>query len=91
MTSSLENARKLESVLYSNRILYINHNPLLTHRLPFENGWRMNDLADEIARGCVEYDITYTWQNAKVLAQKITKELGKDVRHFYGGFDLGWD
>src|ERR1700752_676154 len=82
---------RLLSVRIINRILYINNDPAMNYMLPLDNGWRANDLADEIMRACVEYDVTTNWESARFLALRLVKEILKDKRQFNGGFKLGWD
>lgn len=82
---------ELQSVQIINRIVYINSDPGMNYILPLDNGWRVNELADEILRACVEYDVSANRENAKFLALKLVNEILKDKRHFDGGFVLGWD
>lgn len=82
---------RLSSVRIINRILYINNDPGMNYLLPLDNGWRVNDLADEIMRACVEYDVIASYESARYLALRLVKEILKDKRQFDGGFELGWD
>lgn len=88
---SVPTREHLKRVRIINRILYVNGDPAMNYKLPLDNGWRVNDLADEIMRACVEYDVIANWESARFLALRLVKEILKDKRQINGGFELGWD
>lgn len=75
----------LRSVKIVGRIGYLNSDPAMPFMLPF-GAWRVNDLRDKIMLACIDYDIAATWNNAKVLALKLAKEIIRDT--IKGGFDV---
>lgn len=79
----------LASVRLIGRTLYVNNDPGMPYLLPFSNGRRVNELAEEIVRAGATYDINITWKDAKILAVIIARQIVKDT--IKGGFDLGWD
>ena len=81
----------LRSVRIIGRILYVNNDPGMNYQLPLGHCWRVNDMADEIMRACVEYDIGANYESARFLAARLAKEILKDKRQLNGGFELGWD
>lgn len=83
-------AVQLKSLKYRNRMIWINGDPYLNHLLPLDNGWRVNDLADEIMRACVDYDVNAEWDAARSLALSIMKQVCKDTIQ-NGVPSLGWD
>jgi len=79
----------LAGVRLIGRTLYVNNDPGMPYLLPLSNGWKVNELAQEIIRAGVEYDVTISWKNAKTLAIDIAKQIVSDT--LKGGFELGWD
>lgn len=75
---------RLHSVKVVGRIGYVNSDPAMPFMFPV-GAWRVNELAEHIARACVEYDIEVKWDNAKTLALSIAKKILRDTLE--GGFD----
>ena len=83
---------RLSSVKIINRVLYLNNDPAMNYMLPADNGWRVNELADEILRACAQYGVITKFESARFLASRLVKQILKEQRQTKGGlFDLGWN
>ena len=82
----------LSSVRIINRVLYLNNDPVMNYMLPSDNGWRVNELADEIMRACAAYGVIAKYESAHFLASRLVRQILKEQRQVRGGiFELGWN